>query len=210
MDSKPQFPLPQVLAPAPNFEQIAYVHGAEQPFQKVKLSDYKGKYVVLFFYPLDFTFVCPTEIVAFSDIADKFAAKNTVVIGASVDSQFSHMEWCKKSRDQGGLGDMKIPIIADVNHKVSEAYGCLVPGEGITFRATYIIDDKGILRHLSVNDTPVGRNVDEIFRLVKAFQWSDKHGEVCPAKWDEGQKTMKTDHNAPETQDYWKNVHASK
>jgi len=206
MQQYPEHPVPQILAPAPEFEQHAYVH-TKKDFQDIKLSDYKGKWVVLFFYPLDFTFVCPTEIVSFSDKAEAFRKRNCEVIGASVDSQFSHMEWCKKPRSEGGLGDMEIPLIADVNKSVAKAYGCLVPKEHITFRATYIIDDKGILRHVSINDTPVGRNVDEVFRLLKAFQHADKFGEVCPAKWDEGEKTMKPSHDAKETQDYWKNVH---
>ena len=205
--TQPQYPIPQILAPAPEFVQNAYVH-TKKGFEEIKLTDYKGKWVVLFFYPLDFTFVCPTEIVQFSDKAEQFRKRNCEVIGGSVDSQFSHMEWCKKSRDEGGLGDMNIPLLADVNKSVSKAYGCLVPKEEITFRATYIIDDKGILRHVSINDTPVGRNVDEVFRLLKAFQHADKFGEVCPAKWDEGEKTMKPSHDAKETQDYWKNVHA--
>ena len=206
MDSRPQYPVPQILAPAPEFEQTAYIHG--KGAQKIKLSDYKGKWVILFFYPLDFTFVCPTEIVAFSEKAEEFRKRNCEVIAASIDSHFVHAEWCKKPRSEGGLGDMNIPILADVNRSVSKAYGCLIPGEEFTFRATYIIDDKGILRHVSINDTPVGRNVAEYLRLLKAFQWADKHGEVCPAQWDEGQPTMKGSHDAKETQEYWKNVHA--
>lgn len=208
MQQYPQNPVPQILAPAPEFEQMAYNH-PDQSFKTVKLSEYKGKWVVLFFYPLDFTFVCPTEIVSFSNKAEAFRKRNAEVIGASIDSHFVHKEWCKKSRDEGGLGDMEIPLLADVNKSVCKAYGCLVPKEEIAFRATYIIDDKGILRHVSINDTPVGRNVDEVFRLLKAFQHADKYGEVCPAKWDEGEKTMKPSHDAKETQDYWKNVHGN-
>jgi alkyl hydroperoxide reductase subunit AhpC len=131
---------------APNFEAAAWFNG----FKKVKLSDYKGKYVVLFFYPLDFTFVCPTEIVQFSDRAHEFRSINCEIIGASVDSQFSHMEYTKKDRKKGGLGKMDIPLIADVTKSIAKAYGCLIDhGEdaGVAYRATYIIDNHGILRH---------------------------------------------------------------
>lgn len=200
--------IPTILSEAPDFESNSYVFG--KGFEKVKLSNYRGKYVVLFFYPLDFTFVCPTEILQFSDNADKFREAGCEVLACSVDSEFSHMEWCKKARDEGGLGEMKIPIIADVTKQISNAYGCLIPGAGITFRATYIIDDKGILRHISMNDTPVGRNVDEVLRLVKAFKHTDVFGEVCPAKWQPGQKTMKTSHDDPKTKEYFKEVHAAK
>jgi len=152
----------------------------------VKLSDYKGKYVVLFWYPLDFTFVCPTEIVQFSDRADEFRQLGCEIIGASTDSKFAHMEWTKKDRKKGGLGPMNIPIISDITKRIASTYNCLIKkggDEGVTFRATYIIDKEGILRHISMNDLPVGRNVDEVLRLVKAFQYTDEYGEVCPASW---------------------------
>jgi len=157
-----------VRKPAPHFEAAAWFNG----FKTVKLSDYKGKYVVLFFYPLDFTFVCPTEIVQFSDKAAAFREIGCEVIGASIDSQFSHMEYCKKDRKKGGLGKMDIPLIADVTKKISKTYGCLIDqggDNGVSFRATYIIDRAGIVRHISISDLPVGRNVDEVLRLVKAF-----------------------------------------
>jgi len=124
---------------------------------------------VLFFYPLDFTFVCPTEIVQFSDKAKDFRAEDCEVVGCSIDSQYTHMEYCKKDRKKGGLGNMDIPLLADVNKHIAISYGALIPEDGIALRATYIIDDKGILRHMSINDLPVGRNVDEVLRLVKAF-----------------------------------------
>jgi len=168
--------------PAPLFEAEAWFNG----FKQVKLSDYRGKYVVLFWYPLDFTFVCPTEIVQFSDRADEFRQLGCEVIAASTDSKFSHMEWTKKDRKKGGLGQMNIPIISDITKRISSTYGCLIKkggDEGVTFRATYIIDGKGILRHISISDLPVGRNVDEVVRLVKAFQYTDEFGEVCPASW---------------------------
>ena len=128
----------------------------------------------MFFYPLDFTFVCPTEIISFSDAADNFRKINCEVIGASIDSHFTHMEYCKKSRENGGLGDMNIPLVADITKNISKSYGVLIedPNDGdcgVAFRGTFIIDGKGILRHISINDLPVGRNVDEIYRLVQGF-----------------------------------------
>lgn len=138
----------------------------------MKLSDYKGKYLVLFFYPLDFTFVCPTEIVQFSDKAKDFRATNCEVVGVSIDSQFTHMEYTKKDRKKGGLGKMEIPLVADISKKIATQYGCLIDhgdDEGVAYRATYIIDKEGILRHMSISDLPVGRNIDETLRLVKAF-----------------------------------------
>lgn len=159
----------------------------------VKLSDYKGKYVVLFFYPLDFTFVCPTEIIAFSNKAKEFRNIGVEVLACSIDSKFSHMEYSLKPRKEGGLGGLDIPLLSDVTKKIATDYGCLIQegdDEGVAFRATYIIDPKGIVRHVSINDLPVGRNPDEYLRLVKAFQYTDVHGEVCPANWQPGQKTM--------------------
>ena len=150
------------------FEADAWFNG----FKKVKLADYKGKYVVLFFYPLDFTFVCPTEIVQFSDRAGEFRSIECEIIGASVDSKFTHMEYTKKDRKKGGLGNMDIPLISDITKSISRTYGALIEeggDTGVTLRATYIIDRNGIIRHMSFNDLPVGRNVDEILRLVKAY-----------------------------------------
>ena len=179
-------------------------------FKKVKLSDYKGKYVVLFFYPLDFTFVCPTEIVQFGDKAKEFREAGCEVLGCSIDSQFSHMEYTKKDRKTGGLGKMDIPLIADVSKDIARSYGCLIDhGEdnGVAFRATYIIDKNQIVRHITISDLPVGRSVDETLRLVKAFQYTDEFGEVCPASWRPGQKTMVTDLDSEKTQQYWATEH---
>lgn len=168
-----------------------------------------GKYVVLFFWPLDFTFVCPTEICQFSDRAKEFEAIDCQIIGASIDSHFTHMEYTKKDRKLGGLGKMNIPMVADVSKEISKKYGCLIEdGEdaGIAFRATYIIDPKGIIRHISISDLPVGRNVDETLRLVQAFQYTDKYGEVCPAQWTPGKATM---HPGDENKlaSFWENEH---
>jgi len=177
-----------VQKPAPHFEAQAVENGE---FKTVKLSDYKGKYLVFFFYPLDFTFVCPTEIIAFSDRADEFKAMGCEVLACSVDSHFSHLAWTDTPRNKGGLGAMKIPILSDLTKQVSRDYGVLLEDAGISLRGLFIIDDKGILRQITVNDLPVGRSVDETLRLVQAFQFTDKHGEVCPAGWTPGADTIK-------------------
>ena len=193
---------------APEFSAVAYHDG----FKNIKLSDYKGKYVVLFFYPLDFTFVCPTEIIQFSDRAKEFREIGAEVIGVSIDSQFSHMEYTKKDRKIGGLGKMDIPLVADVTKSIARSYGCLIEGgedAGVAFRATYIIDKNLKVRHISISDLPVGRNVDETLRLVKAFQYTDEFGEVCPASWRPGKKTMHADPSSAKTQEYWETAHAA-
>lgn len=175
---------------APGFTATAVVQGR---FETINLEDYKGKWVVLFFYPLDFTFVCPTELTEFSDRHGEFSERKCEVLGASVDSQFTHLAWMETPRLQGGLGDkLAYPLIADLSRDIASSYGCL-QSDGVTVRATYIIDDKGIVRHISLNDRAVGRSVDEILRLVDAFQFAAKHGEVCPAGWKPGAPAMKAD-----------------
>jgi len=180
-----RIPLPG--QPAPQFEAEALVG---QSFKKISLEDYKGKWLVLFFYPLDFTFVCPTEIVAFSEAVGEFEKLNCAVVGASIDSNFVHLAWANTPRDKGGLGKLAIPLIGDVTKEVAMAYGALFKEEGYTCRATFIIDANGIIRHASFNDPPVGRNVNEVLRLVEAYQYSDKFGEVCPANWVKGSPTI--------------------
>ncbi|XP_058251992.1 peroxiredoxin-1 [Hemibagrus wyckioides] len=181
----------QIGKPAPDFTAKAVMPDGQ--FKDLKLSDYRGKYVVFFFYPLDFTFVCPTEIIAFSDAADEFKKINCEVIGASVDSHFCHLAWINTPRKQGGLGHMKVPLVADTKRTISQDYGVLKEDEGIAYRGLFIIDDKGILRQITINDLPVGRSIDETLRLVQAFQFTDKHGEVCPAGWKPGKDTIKPD-----------------
>ncbi|XP_065069671.1 peroxiredoxin-1-like [Rhopilema esculentum] len=176
---------------APHFQGTAVTTNGD--FKDIKLSDYKGKYLVFFFYPLDFTFVCPTEIIAFSDRADEFRVINCEVLACSVDSHFSHLAWTSQDRKKGGLGKMKIPILSDIKKEISRDYGVLLEDQGISLRGLFIIDDKGILRQITVNDLPVGRSVDETLRLVQAFQFTDKHGEVCPAGWKPGSDTIKPD-----------------
>uniref|UniRef100_A0AAV2JTK4 thioredoxin-dependent peroxiredoxin n=1 Tax=Knipowitschia caucasica TaxID=637954 RepID=A0AAV2JTK4_KNICA len=176
---------------APDFTAKALMPDLD--FKDIKLSDYRGKYVVFFFYPLDFTFVCPTEIIAFSDAADEFRKIDCEVIAASTDSHFSHFAWCNTPRKQGGLGSMKIPMVSDTRRTISTDYGVLKDDEGIAYRGLFIIDNKGILRQITINDIPVGRSVDETLRLVQAFQFTDKYGEVCPAGWKPGSDTIKPD-----------------
>lgn len=177
--------------PAPSFSSTAVMPNGE--FNTIKLSDYKGKYLVFFFYPLDFTFVCPTELIAFSDRVEEFRAIDCEVLAASTDSHYSHLAWTNTPRKKGGLGSMNIPLLADKTCEIAKTYGVLLEEEGVAFRGLFIVDDKGILRQITVNDLPVGRSVDETLRLVQAFQFTDRHGEVCPAGWKPGQETMKPD-----------------
>nr|CCC91983.1 putative tryparedoxin peroxidase [Trypanosoma congolense IL3000] len=173
---------------APEFAGKAVVDGK---IKDISMNDYKGKYIVLFFYPLDFTFVCPTEIVSFSDASAEFEKLNTQVIAVSCDSHFSHLAWVETPRKKGGLGEMKIPLLSDFTKEISRDYGVLVEEQGLSLRALFVIDDKGILRHVTINDLPVGRNVEEVLRVVQAFQYADKNGDVIPCNWKPGKETMK-------------------
>jgi alkyl hydroperoxide reductase subunit AhpC len=178
---------------APNFKAGA-VKGRE--FTDVELSQLRGKYVVLFFYPLDFTFVCPTEIIAFDQKLEEFQKRNTEVLAVSVDSLFSHLAWQKTPRDKGGLGDVRYPLVADITKQISRDYGVLVEegaDAGVALRGLFLIDKEGIVRHVTINDLPLGRSVDEVLRLIDALQYVEKHGEVCPANWHEGDATIKPD-----------------
>ncbi|TGL37718.1 peroxiredoxin [Leptospira perdikensis] len=185
--------MPQVTSHAPDFKATAVIG---DNFKEIKLSDYKGKWVVLFFYPLDFTFVCPTEIIEYDAKLEDFKKIGAEVLGVSVDSEFSHLAWKKTARKEGGIGEIKYPLIADKTKEIAKAFGVLIesgPDAGVALRGTFIIDPAGIIRQATVNDLPVGRNIEEAVRLIKAFQFVEKHGEVCPANWDEGKKTMKAD-----------------
>ncbi len=177
-----------VTQEAPDFTAQAVL--PDNSFAELTLSSHRGKYVVLFFYPLDFTFVCPSEIIAFDKAVEKFEAKNTQVIGVSVDSHFTHLAWKNTPPDQGGIGQVKYPLVADLSKKISEDYGVLAGGE-VALRGLFLIDKEGIVRHALVNDLPLGRNVDEALRLVDALQFTEEHGEVCPANWREGEEAMK-------------------
>ncbi|XP_076824511.1 peroxiredoxin-like [Clavelina lepadiformis] len=182
----------QISKPAPEWQGTAVVDGE---FTTISLNDYRGKYLVFFFYPLDFTFVCPTEIIAFSDRIEEFRNINAEVVAASVDSHFTHLAWVNTPRSEGGLGKMSIPILSDITHKISRDYGVLLEDLGHTLRGLFIIDPKGVLRQITMNDLPVGRSVDETLRLVQAFQYTDEHGEVCPAGWQPGKDTIIPDPN---------------
>ncbi|KAI0292354.1 peroxiredoxin [Multifurca ochricompacta] len=185
---------PTIQSPAPAFTVTALVDNA---FTDVSLSDYLGQWVILMFYPLDFTFVCPTEILAFNDALPEFARLNTRVLAISTDSEYSHYAWSQQARSAGGLGpNLRIPLLADRNMRVARDYGCLIEDKGITFRGSYLIDPEGVLRQITINDLPVGRSVDEALRLIQAFQFTDKYGEVCPANWKEGAKTIRADPTA--------------
>ena len=176
---------------APDFTATAVF---AQAFTTIKLSDYRGKYVVLFFYPLDFTFVCPTEIIAFSDRYEEFKTLNTEILGTSVDSEFSHLAWMQTDRKEGGIGDIDYPLISDIKKEISTAYNVLDPDAGVALRGLFIIDKEGIIQHATVNNLSFGRSVDETLRTLKAIQYVQSHpDEVCPAGWKEGDKTMVPD-----------------
>ncbi|SAY38788.1 peroxiredoxin [Candidatus Synechococcus spongiarum] len=176
---------------APDFTATAVF---DQEFQEVKLSQYRGKYVVLFFYPLDFTFVCPTEITAFSDRYEEFSSKDTEVLGVSVDSEYSHLAWLQTDREAGGLGDIAYPLVSDLNKTIAKDYNVLDEEAGVAVRGLFIIDPDGVIMHATVNNLPVGRNVDETLRVLQAFQYIRSHpDEVCPADWTPGDPTMNPD-----------------
>eukprot|EP01112_Ceratiomyxa_fruticulosa_P017396 TRINITY_DN540_c0_g1_i1.p1 TRINITY_DN540_c0_g1~~TRINITY_DN540_c0_g1_i1.p1 ORF type:complete len:203 (-),score=45.39 TRINITY_DN540_c0_g1_i1:135-743(-) len=176
--------------PAPDFTADAVLNGE---FIKINLSSFKGKYVFFFFYPLDFTFVCPTEIVAFNDRLDEFKKLNVEVIGASVDSKHTHLAWLNTPLKSGGIGGLNYPLVADLTHDISKKYGVYLEEEGHSARGSFIIDGKGIVRQLSINDDPAGRSVEEVLRLIQALQFADENGVVCPANWRPGQKTLVAD-----------------
>jgi peroxiredoxin (alkyl hydroperoxide reductase subunit C) len=155
------------------------------------LADYRGKYVVLFFYPLDFTFVCPTEIIEFNRKLGRFKELGAEVVGVSVDSQFTHLAWKNTPVNGGGIGDIKYPLVADLTKKISTDFGVLNEDAGVAFRGTFLIDKEGVIKHSVINDLGLGRNIDEAVRMVQALQHHEKHGEVCPANWKEGDDAMK-------------------
>lgn len=185
---------------APDFSAPALVNGEQK---NISLSDYKGKWKILFFYPLDFTFVCPTEIIAFSDASSKFKALKCELIASSVDSFFSHLAWTQQDRNEGGLGEVNFPIIADLNKTVARDYEVLTDA-GVALRGLFIIDNNDVIQHATINNLSVGRNVDEALRLLQAYQFTAEKGEVCPANWTAGGDTMKPD---PKGSKEWFNKH---
>jgi alkyl hydroperoxide reductase subunit AhpC len=189
---------PLVQQSAPDFKGTAVVN---KEFKEISLKDFKGKWLCLFFYPLDFTFVCPTEITAFSDRVDEFKKLGCEIVGASIDSQFSHLAWINTPRSQGGLGDIRFPLLADVNKDAARAYQVL-SNDGVALRGLFLVNPNGKLAYQVVHDLGVGRSVDETLRVLEAFQYVEKHGEVCPANWKKGADTMKPDPKG--SQEYFK------
>ena len=190
---------------APNFKTMAVM--ADNSIQEVSLDDYKGKKVVLFFYPLDFTFVCPTELLAFDKRLNEFEARNTQVLGCSVDSRWSHLAWKNTDINNGGIGQVKYPLLQDLDKSISRNYDVLVGskeafvetedeenftsiGGGVALRGSFLIDEDGVVRHAVLNDLPLGRNIDEMLRMIDALSHHQKHGEVCPAGWKDGDNAM--------------------
>jgi len=178
-----------VTKEAPDFTADAVL--PDGTFGQITLSSYKGKYVVLFFYPLDFTFVCPSEILAFNKKIAEFKAKNVEVIGVSVDSKFTHYAWRNTPVENGGIGNIQYPLVADLNKSIARDYGILF-NDAVALRGLFLIDTKGVIRHAVINDLPLGRSVNEALRMVDALQFVETHGDqVCPANWQEGEDAMK-------------------
>ena len=178
-----------VAKPAPDFTAAAVFGNNEM--KPLKLSDYKGKYVVLFFYPLDFTFVCPSELIAFDHRLEEFRKRNVEVIGCSIDSKFTHLAWKNTPVDKGGIGQVQYPLVADVKHTICQAYDVELAAAGVALRASFLIDKNGVVQHQVVNNLPLGRDIDEMLRVVDALQFTEEHGEVCPAGWKKGKAGMK-------------------
>ena len=172
---------------APDFQAKA---ASSEQFEDIELSQYHGQYVLLFFYPLDFTFVCPTELLAFQDKLSEFEKLNTELLGCSIDSHFVHRAWLNTPIEQGGIQGVKYKLISDVGGKIASAYGIL-NSEGIAYRGWFLINKRGIVCHTLVNDLPLGRNVDEALRMIEALQYFEQEGEVCPANWNKGQSGLK-------------------
>ncbi|MBI5109537.1 MAG: peroxiredoxin [Rhodocyclales bacterium] len=172
---------------APDFTATA-VYGNNE-IKDLTLSSFKGRHVVLFFYPLDFTFVCPSELIAFDHRLDEFRKRGVDVIGCSIDSQFTHLAWKNTPINNGGIGQVGYPLVADINHAICQAYDVEAAG-GVAFRGSFLIDKAGIVQHQVVNNLPLGRNIDEMLRMIDALQFTEEHGEVCPAGWQKGKKGM--------------------
>lgn len=175
---------------APDFTVKAVVQGKIEA--QFSLRTFRGKYVLLFFYPLDFTFVCPTELHAFQERLEDFEKRNTQVIGCSVDSCFSHIAWLNTPRSRGGIEGVRYPILSDINKQICRDYDVLKEEEGIAYRGLFLIDREGTVRHQLVNDLPLGRSVEEALRMIDALTFYEQHGEVCPANWQKGKEAMKT------------------
>lgn len=177
-----------VTKSAPDFTADAVM--ADNSFGQVTLSSYKGKYVYLLFYPLDFTFVCPSEILAFNKKLDEFKKRNCELIAVSVDSKFTHLAWKNTKIEDGGIGQVQFPMVADLNKEITKSYGIEHPAS-VALRGLFLIDPTGTVRHCVINDLPLGRSVDEALRMLDALQFTDTHGDVCPANWKQGDEAMK-------------------
>lgn len=180
-----------VTRKAPDFTSAAVLASGEI-VNDFNFSNFtKGKYAVVFFWPMDFTFVCPSEIIAFDHRFEEFKKRGVEIIGISIDSEYVHNAWRNTPQDNGGIGEVKFPIIADIKHTIAQAYGIEHPEIGVALRASFFIDKSGVVRHQIVNDLPIGRNIDEMLRIVDAFQFHEEHGQVCPAQWTKGKEGMK-------------------
>jgi len=177
-----------VTQQAPDFTAEAVM--PDNSFGSITLSALKGKYALLLFYPLDFTFVCPSEILAFNKKIAEFKTRNCEVIGVSVDSKFTHLAWKNTAIENGGIGNIQFPLVQDLNKEIAKSYGILLGGS-VALRGLFLVDPTGTVRHCVINDLPLGRNVEEALRMVDAVQFSDTHGEVCPANWRQGEEAMK-------------------
>jgi len=177
-----------VTKKAPDFTATAVM--ADNSFEEISLADYRGKYTILFFYPLDFTFVCPTEIIAFDKHLEEFKKLGCELIGASIDSQFSHWAWKNTPVEKGGIGPIRYPLVADITKQISRDYGVLLDEGGVALRGLFLIDKEGVVRHAVINDLGLGRSVEEALRVLKALQHLETYGEVCPADWHEGEEAM--------------------
>jgi len=177
-----------VTKKAPDFTATAVM--ADNSFEEISLADYRGKYTILFFYPLDFTFVCPTEIIAFDKHLEEFKKLGCELIGASIDSQFSHWAWKNTPVEKGGIGPIRYPLVADITKQISRDYGILLDESGVALRGLFLIDKEGVVRHAVINDLGLGRSVEEALRVLKALQHLETYGEVCPADWHEGEEAM--------------------
>ncbi|MDU3250267.1 peroxiredoxin C [Haemophilus parainfluenzae] len=180
-----------VTRQAPDFTSSAVLGNGEIVDNFNFKKHIEGKAAVLFFYPLDFTFVCPSELIAFDHRYEEFKKRGVEVVGVSIDSQFTHNAWRNTPTENGGIGAVKYALAADVKHEIAQAYGIEHPEEGVALRASFLIDKNGVVRHQIVNDLPLGRNIDEMLRMVDALQFHEEHGEVCPAQWEKGKEGMK-------------------
>ena len=180
-----------VTRQAPDFTSSAVLGNGEIVDNFNFKKHIEGKAAVLFFYPLDFTFVCPSELIAFDHRYEEFKKRGVEVVGVSIDSQFTHNAWRNTPTENGGIGAVKYALAADVKHEIAKAYGIEHPEAGVALRASFLIDKNGVVRHQMVNDLPLGRNIDEMLRMVDALQFHEEHGEVCPAQWEKGKEGMK-------------------